>query len=91
MTQMVNALTQGRVEADAVRNVDDRLVQYQWLTDTGRYVGANPQFVIFFQGSDSGVTPLAIETTFGRPREVVELLPGQFVACLSDCPPREAP
>lgn len=87
MTQLVDALTQGRVAADPVRNVDGRLVQYRWLTDTGRFVGTDPQFVLFFRGSDSGVTPAAIEATYGRPREVVELLPGQFVACLSDCPP----
>ena len=91
MTQVVSALTEWKVKADAVRNVDGRLVQYRWVTDTGRFVGANPQFVMFFQGSDSGVTPSAIEATYGKPREVVEILPGQFIACLMDCPPREAP
>ena len=90
MTQLVSAFTQGKMVAVPVRvGVNGRLVPYRWLTDTSRFSKALPtQFVLYFRGSDSGVTPRAIAATFGTPSEVVELVPGQFVACFSACPSR---
>ena len=81
-TQLVTALSGGRVVADPVGQLNGRLLPFPWLTDTGRFRSRHPQFVIITPGGKFGITQAAAVTTYGPPQNVTEVAGQYLVAVL---------
>ena len=80
-TQMVLALSAGKVIADPVIQIRGRLDIFTWLTDTTRFKAKRqPQFVIITPGSKFGVTLEAAEATYGPPSSITNVAGRYFVA-----------
>ena len=72
-TQLVEALTGGKVKADAVLNVGGPLQAWQWLNDTSRFARQQPQFAIIRPGGRFHVDLPSVTRSYGTPISVTEV------------------
>ncbi len=77
-TQMITAITRGRVLADPVAFDGRRLVPFRWISNVSR-VDRNqaPQFMIYQSHNLFGITPARVKASFGAARKIY--LVGDFV------------
>lgn len=72
-TQMIEALSQGRIAADAVINEPNGLVPYKLVINLSRITaGRHPQFVVIPPPPPNsfGITPANITAAYGAPTEI---------------------
>ncbi len=70
-TQMIVALSQGRIAADPVIAVPARLVPFEQSMDKSRIdTGRHPQFAVIPPPNSFGITLANITATYGPPSEV---------------------
>ncbi len=82
-TQLVDAMTGGKVLADPAVNVEGRLRLSVWLTDTSRFRPDHPpQFAIIRPYGLFRVDLAAVIATYGKPVSITEVAHQFFVARL---------
>ncbi len=83
-TQLVTALSGGRVIAEPVGQLNGRLLPFPWLTDTGQFKSRHPQFVIITPGGKFGITQASAVTTYGPPSGITKVAGQYLVAVFKD-------
>ena len=81
-TQLVTALSGGRVIAEPVGQLNGRLLPFPWLTDVDQLERRRPQFVIITPNSMFGITQATAAATYGPPLRVTEVAGHYLVAIL---------
>ena len=77
-TQMVQAITRGRVLADPLMSDGRRIVPLRWISDVSRFDRHRPpQFVVYRLQNKFGITPALVQASFGTKLQAYRL--GDYV------------